>query len=167
MKILGREWSLTDARQFIKNKWPRRIGLALGIILPFVILYLSFIHYTEPGYVGIKRNLITGELSLDHPGWNVNPPWVWVAMMNVKPERVCITTTARAYNCKLVQFVPEEYRAFVATEGWRYWWWSNRISFNFGYDEEYRGVRDVLRGYAFSNKSYPFIVILKDYDEQP
>jgi hypothetical protein len=80
--------------------------------------------------------------------------------------RVCITSASRGFNCKLVQFVPSDYREFVAVQGFSYYWWANRISFNSGYSEEYRGMRDLMRGYTYSVKQYPFIKILEDYPEQ-
>lgn len=141
------------------------LALILCLVCAIIGLYRSFVHDTESGWVGIEKNQVTGELALDHPGWNLNPPWVWVAMMDTRPQRVCISTTARAYECKLVQFETEAYQEFVVTEGWRYYWWSNRLSFNWGYDEEYRGVRDVLRGYAFSPKPYPFLTVIRDYGD--
>ena len=143
--------------------WAKPHRLALTLFATATIMlgtcYRSFAHYTETGWIGIQRNQITGELSLDHAGFNFNPPWVWVAMMEKRPQRVCITSGAHAYNCRLVRFAPEHYEEFVTTEGWRYWWWSNRISFNMGYDEEYRGVYDILRGYAFGAHTYPFVEV--------
>jgi hypothetical protein len=84
--------------------------------------------------------------------------------VDTRPVRVCITSTSRSFDCRLVQFQPSEYREFVATQGFYYYWWSNRISFNAGYDEEYRGMKDVLRGYAYSAKPYSFVKTLRTYD---
>lgn len=139
----------------------RWLVLAVALFLP----YLGCVHYTSLGTVGLERNQVTGVISLDHPGWNFTPPWVWVAKLDVRPQRVCLTTTARAFNCRLVQFNPAAAQEFVATEGWRYYWWSNRFSWNTGYDEEYRGWRDVLRGYAYGSKPYPFVTVLREYQE--
>jgi hypothetical protein len=66
----------------------------------------------------------------------------------------------------LLSFDKYHWKEFVAAEGWRYWWWANRFSINFGYDEEYRGMRDILRGYAYSPKQYPFLVILEEYQSK-
>ena len=70
------------------------------------------------------------------------------------------------YSAKLIQFNPEYWREFVDVEGWRYYWLANRFSFNFGYEEEYRGMRDLMRGYAYSAKQYLFLNILKEYKEK-
>ena len=144
----------------------RRLAcFATGLILLIYAGYLSCAHYSEPTQVGIVRNWVTGELKLDTPGWNVTAPWVSVAKIDTRPLRVCVTTAGRGFNCMLVEFEPSKFREFVATEGFYYYWLANRISFNFGYDEEYRGVKDILRGYAYSVKKYPFIKILKTYED--
>ena len=127
-----------------------RAGLYCGVtalVLGFHF-YLMCLHYTEVGQVGIMRNVVTGDMTLDSPGWNVSPPWVLVSKVDTRPMRVCVTSAGRGFNCKLVQFIPAEFEEFVAVEGFRYWWWANRLSFNWGYDEEYRGMRDLMRGYA-------------------
>lgn len=139
------------------------IGALLSSIL--FLFYLGFLHYSEQGQVGIMRNRVTGELRLDHPGWNFSVPWVSVAKVDARPMRVCITTAGRGFNCRLVKFEPEAYREFVGVEGFYYYWWANRFSFNLGYDEEYRGVKDLLRGYAYGVKRYPFVVVIRDYEE--
>ena len=127
------------------------------------LLYLACMNYLEPTEVGISWNNMTGEIELQQPGWHLTAPWVQVARVDTRPMRVCLTSASRAFNCKLVQFVPREYRLFVETEGFHYYWWYNRISFNLGYGDEYRGMKDILRGYAYSSKQYPFVVVLRDY----
>ena len=140
-------------------------AIILGCLAVFIV-YFPFVNHLEPFDAGIARNFVTGELYIQKPGWNVTPPWVAVARVDLRPARVCITTASRAFNCKLVQFNPSEYELFVETEGFHYYWWYNRFSFNWGYSEEYRGVRDILRGYAYSAKLYPFITVLVDYGGQ-
>ncbi len=138
-----------------------------GILLPILtlVIYFPFVHYSEPTQVGLMRNVATGEVKLDTPGWNFSAPWVAVTKLDTNPSRVCLTTAGRAFSCKLVQFVPSEFQLFIATEGFRYYWWDNRISFNFGYSEEYRGQRDLLRGYGYSVKQYPFVKVLRVYEQ--
>ena len=87
-----------------------------------------------------------------------------MARVDTQPTRVCVASASRAYNCKLVQFNASEFRLFVKTEGFHYYWWYNRLSINFGYDEEYRGLRDILRGYAFAAKQYPFVTTIRSYE---
>ena len=129
--------------------------------------YLACVHYTETYQAGIAWNRITGELKLDeHAGFHITSPWVAVSRIDTRPIRVCVTSSGRGFNCKLVQFEPSAYKEFVAVQGFHYYWLSNRISFNAGYDEEYRGMRDLLRGYAYSVKKYSFVTITRDYSEE-
>ena len=77
--------------------------------------------------------------------------------------RVSVDSAGHGYNAKLVQFNPDGWQEFIQTEGFYYYWWANRFSFNFGYDEEHRGLKDVLRGYAYSPKQYSFLKVLDEY----
>jgi hypothetical protein len=136
-------------------------------LLVFLILYVCFVTHIEPTEAGIGRNWFSGKLTLlDRSGWHVTPPWVWVSKVSTTPMKVSVSTASRAYNYKLVQFQKEYFKEFIETEGWYFYWWYNRLSFNIGYshDEEYRGFRDVLRGYAYSAKDYPFIKTLNEYE---
>lgn len=140
----------------------------LQITIPLLVLFLFYLfclHFTEPTEIGIMRNEFTGEVTRDKAGWNLTVPWVRVAKMDTRPMRVCITSTTRGYNCRLVEFVPEAYQEFVRTEGFRYYWFANRFSFNWGYSEEYRGVKDILRGYGYSAKPYSFVRVIREYEE--
>ncbi len=128
-------------------------------------IYFPFINYLEPFEEGIAWNFVKGELRLQNKGWNFTSPFVLVARVDSRPVRICVTTAGRGFNCKLVQFEPSAYKEFTATEGFYYYWWANRISFNFGYDEEYRGMRDLLRGYAYGVKQYSFVTTLRDFKE--
>lgn len=132
-----------------------RISILVGGI--FFLLYLAFFHYTNIHEVGVMRNIISGELTTDKPGFHFSSPWVLVAKLDTRFQKVCATSHARVMNCKMGRFIPENYQALVEREGFRYYWWDNRISFNFGYDEEYRGERDLIRGYTFTEEKVSFI----------
>lgn len=137
------------------------IGLSICVSLG----YLMFFHYTDTTHTGIRWNMFTGEVSRDlAPGFHFSAPWVLVTRITNTPLRVCVQSASRAVNCRLIQFMPDQYRALVKTEGFRYYWWDNRLSFNFGYTETYRGEKDLLRGYAYSIQSYPFIKTTVEYE---
>lgn len=142
------------------------VVIPLTILLLYAVLRLTTFHYLYYKEVGISYNIFNGEVVLlNKGGWNVLPPWKLVSKIDTKPIRVCITSAGRGFNCKLVQFQPGSYRQFVETEGFRLYWWANRFSFNWGYDEEYRGIKDILRGYTFSAKKYPFVVVVEEYSQ--
>lgn len=136
------------------------IAVVLAFGIPF-LAYLLCLNYTEAYEAGIAWNRFTGTLWLQDGGMHFTLPWVAVSRVDTRPQRVCLTSTGRgSFNCRLVQFVPSAYKEFVAVDGHRYYWWSNRFSFNSGYDDEYRGMKDLLRGYAYADTAYPFVAIL-------
>lgn len=135
-------------------------AIALFGALAFYLLCVNFVDSTD---AAIARNRISGEVSLQSTGWHVTPPWVAVSVVDVRPVRVCVSSSGRDVGCRLVRFRSEAYREFVQTEGFRYWWWANRISFNGGYNDEYRGMKDLMRGYAFSGLDYPFLDVQREF----
>ncbi len=142
----------------------RRLKICSLLVLILLLLYSGFVNFTDRQHVGIAYNLISGDLYLqDHGGFWLTSPWTFVSRVDIRPVRVCMTSAGRGYNCKLVQFEPKAYQKFVETEGFRYYWWANRFSFNYGYTEEYRGMKDILRGYAFSTYKYSFLTVLQEY----
>ena len=144
---------LDGIKEFLKiyRKW---IFSFLGIFF----FWLFFFHWTGVHQAAICRNFITGEMWIDTiPGYNITAPWVQVSRIDTRPQRVCVDCDCRNLNCQLVSFDPDGWEEFVRYEGFRYYWWSNRFSFNPGHKNEYRGMNDILRGYAFDGKEYPFI----------
>ncbi len=131
----------------------------IGIIAIFSF-WLFFFHYTDVNQVAICRNIFTGEMYLDSiPGPNLSAPWVQVSRIDIRPKRICIDCDCKNINCVLVSFKPEHWRKFVKIEGFRYYWWSNRMSINFGHSNETRGIDDILRSYAFDKYKHDFIEI--------
>jgi hypothetical protein len=151
---------------FLKVLSVRWVRVCSLLFLAGVVFYLLFVNYTEPTELGIARNKITGETWVQETGgWKITKPWVWVSVVDLRPIRVAVHSAGHGYCAKLVQFDKTHWKEFVSTEGFRYYWWANRFSFNSGYDEEYRGMKDIMRGYAFSTKKYPFIRVLIEYDK--
>ena len=141
----------------------KKIKTMIVVFMVMFLCYLFFFHYTEPTQIGVQRNLVTGEITLDIPGANFTTPWVQVSKIDTRPVRVCVTSAGRGFNCRLVQFEPEHFKEFIKTEGFYYWWWANRISFNIGDDEQYRGIKNLMRGYGYGLKEYKFITVLEEY----
>lgn len=123
---------------------------------------MSCVYYTDYHEIAITRNIFTGEMTLDSTsGFNISAPWVQASNIDIRPIRVCISSTTRNFNCRLVYFDKTHWKEFISLEGFRYYWWANRFSINFGYDEEYRGIKDVLRGYSFDPQIHNFIKVVE------
>ena len=144
------------------HRHSRHLQIIRETILLLCLLYFGLMSRIEPGEVGIARNWITGTMRLYTPGWRIDWPWVGVAHIDTKPVFVSASSTGRGYSAKLVQFEPAAWHEFVNTEGWRYYWLDNRLSYNWGFKEECRGMASVFRGYAYSSHRYPFITVLKE-----
>lgn len=162
MKVL-----LNKIKETIKSLWAiKPVKVTVLVSSGILFFYMLFLNFVGPTEIGIERNIITGNTTLqDGNGWNFTAPWVYVPVIDTRPVRVEVTSAGHGFGAKLVQFNKEHWEEFVLTEGIYYYWWANRISFNFGYDEEHRGMKDILRGYAYSPKDYNFIIILNEYAE--
>lgn len=146
---------LHPVRAFYGNKIVQRVILALAIIYTFYFLCFS---YLDMHHVSINRNLLTGELMVDTvPGFEFSAPWVQVSRIDSRPMAINVPSSARTLNRKLVQFVPAHWKEFIALEGYEYWWWRNRWSFNSGHDDSNRGIKDIFTGYAYGTRRHPFI----------
>lgn len=141
------------------NKYTKWFMSITGVFLLFYVLFVNHIDYTE---IGLKKNILTGYVTIQEgSGWHITPPWMFVVTVDTRPMRVSVQSSGRAVSSRLVQFEPKYWKEFVETEGWKYYWWSNRLSFNIGHKEEHRGIKDIFRGYAYSTNKYPFINIIE------
>lgn len=149
---------LKKLKQIRFPKYTKKVIIAIAGLFLF---YFSCIHYTDYHEIAIIRNDITGNTYIDSvSGFGVTAPWTQVAKVDTRPIRVCITSSTRNFNCRLVYFDKRYWQEFVSLEGFKYYWWANRFSFNFGYDDEYRGMKDIMRGYAFDSHPHKFIKII-------
>ncbi len=146
-------------------RWWRMGKITVFIVMLYIALRTVSLHHLEPDEIFLTRGIIGGKTSIiSKGGWNFTNPFTWTARVPTSPMRVCITSSGRGVNCKLVRFNPDKYEQFLETEGFRLYWWANRFSFNWGYDEEYRGIRDIFRGYAFAAQKYSFITVTEEYN---
>jgi hypothetical protein len=152
-----------NLRTYWMMPWVRYPIIVLALLCCFRMACLT---YCEPTQIGIARNLISGRTWMMGGGWHAKYPWVIVPLIDTKPMRVSVDSAGHGYSAKLVQFVPEEWESFVQTEGFYLWWFANRLSFNAGYRDEHRGMKDILRGYAYGSKKYPFLRILTEFDQE-
>jgi hypothetical protein len=144
------------------SKYKKKIVTSLAIFFTVFFFWLFFIHYNNTHHVSVARNFFTGKLKMDSTaGIKFSAPWVQVIKFDTRPFKVCVDCSCANVNCKLIAFDPNGWADFLNREGFNYFWFKNRISFNSGQSIEYRGIRHVLRGYAFDVK-YSFI---KQLDE--
>lgn len=141
---------------------PSYIKKSAVILITAFFIWLFFIHYNDSHHVSISRNYISGEVKLDTTkGIKFSAAWVQVIKFDTRPIRVCLDCSCANINCRLISFNPSGWKEFIDREGVKYFWFKNRISFNFGQDQEYRGIKHVLRGYAY-DENHSFIIHHKD-----
>ncbi len=139
------------------------IRIAFGVL---ILMFLTTVNKVNSHEIGLAWDRISGNCWIQSPGIHISSPFVLVSNIDIRTTRVCVESSTRSGACKLVQFDRRYVGDFYDLEGFRYYWFDNRFSFNFGYKEEYRGFRDILRGYAFApNRAtdYKFIKILEEY----
>ena len=141
------------------------VRLIISHVVMLLLFYLFCVNWIEPTQIGIAKNLFTKRVWTLDGGIHFGAPWVLVSRVDTRPVRVSVNSAGRGTNSKLVQFNPKYWQEFINVEGWHYYWWANRFSFNFGYHEEHRGWKDIMRGYAYNAKQYPFIMVLEEYKE--
>lgn len=140
------------------NKIPFWIkAISCGVIF-LVALWVSCFSYTNNHSISIQQNIFTGEMSILNRGFRMSPPWVLSSNIDIRPFRSCVECSCRNITCNLVSFNKDGWKDFVSREGFRYYWWSNRLSINMGHKEEYRGIKNILRGYSFDDIRYEFLM---------
>ena len=138
----------------------KKFKLIGTILLVPIIFYMSCVHIVNAHEAVIGRNLITGQNFIDTvSGIKFSAPWTLVNNMDLRPMKVCVSSSASNFNCKLVSFNPKGWEKFIELEGFTYYWWANRLSYNIGHEQEYRGLIDILKGYSYDEKSREFITI--------
>jgi hypothetical protein len=136
---------------------------ASGALIILLTLWIACFHWTGVHQIAISRNVFTGEVTVDSiAGFNFSLPWVQVSRIDIRPHRLCIDCDCRALNCRLIEFDKSGWLDFVNREGFRYYWWSNRFSYNNGAKQEYRGMAFILRGYMSDDQPHPFLKITKE-----
>jgi hypothetical protein len=142
----------------------KKSALIGGALILF--FYIFCYHYTGGHEFGITYNLFSGEIAPDgHSGHHLSYPWVQATKIDARPIRVCIASVSRNLNCRLVQFDPSQYKELIKIEGFHYYWWYNRISFNWG-QETYRGIDNLLLGHSYGVNRGSFVKVLEDVGDE-
>lgn len=131
------DWSIKGAIAFV------------GIVIAGLLFWLFCLNHVGVTDIGVAYNSLTGELKVQpHPGWYVTSPFVRVAHLNTLPVRVTIPSEARVINQRIVRFKPEGALEFIKLHGFS-------LALSSAQD-------NIMMGYAFSGKAYPFLEILEE-----
>lgn len=131
-----------------------KLATAMGaIFFAMLLFYTAFLNHVAINEVGIAYNSVGGKIWVkSHPGWYLTAPTVEVATISTLPTKVTIPSEAKVINTKIVRFNPDGIDEFIRLQGFSYF--------------SDQGVENVLMGYAFSGKKYPFLDILQDSGDE-
>jgi hypothetical protein len=130
------------------------------------LFYLLFYHYTDNYEFGLTQDLFSGEVKPDkHSGHHFTAPWVLATKIDTRPRKVCIASASRNMVCRLVQFDTAYWKDLIKVEGFRYYWWYNRVSFNWS-QETYRGIDNLLLGHAYGVNRCKCVKILEEVGDE-
>jgi hypothetical protein len=125
------------------------IALLVGLVLGFFCFYLPFLNHVDINEFGIAYNSIGGQIWLQNtPGWYLTTPMVKVAYITTLPIKVTIPSGAQVINTKVVRFKKEGVDEYIRLQGFSYF--------------SSEDIGNVLLGYAFSGKQYPFMEIMQE-----
>ncbi len=125
------------------------IGIVGSLLLSFFIFWIACLNHVEINEIGVAYNSIGGKVWIqDRPGWYLTTPFVRVAYISTLPMKVSVPSEARVINTKIVRFKPEGVDEFIRMQGVSYFQGST--------------IENILMGYAFSGKEYPFIEVMQE-----
>lgn len=123
--------------------WNRSMW-GIAILFGFYLLCLSHVGANE---IGIFNDVATGEITTStRTGIHITHPLVFARSFSTIPQIVKLESGAKIVPEKLVRFKAENVEDFLKIQGFDY---SSRESV-------------ILRGYAFSGRSFPFLEIIED-----
>ena len=123
------------------------IGAATAILaFGFYLFCVNHVHINE---VGVAYNSLNGKISIqDDPGFYVTSPFTQVVTLSLLPHKVTIPSGAVVINTKIVRFKKEGIPEFIRLQGFSY-------SLSQSFD-------NILMGYAFAGKEYPFLDVMQE-----
>jgi len=129
---------------------PVKIGLLIGVPVALLLIFLlgcfNHVHINE---IGVAYNAMNGKVTIqDNPGWYMTNPFVAVVNISTVPHQVSIPSGAVVINTKIVRFKKEGVEEFIRLQGFSY-------SLSSSLD-------NILMGYAFSGKEYPFLEVMQE-----
>ena len=138
------------------------VCLAAALVIAFYFFFTNHIGIQE---FGVAYDSWTGEVTIQKTGWHITGPQVQVAPVSTLPIQVCLNSGARLLNCKLVRFKESGIQDFVKEQGFHYYGNTSWGQQN-GCASSCAGMANILKGYAYSGKPWPFLEILEEISPQ-
>lgn len=133
----------------IHNLMKTTIVTILVTIFGGFLYYLLCLNHVSLNDVGVAYNSLDGTMTIqERPGWYRTSPFTLVADLSILPQRVSIPSEAVVINTKVVKLRPEGVPELIHRQGFSYMLDSS--------------LNNILIGYAFSGKEYPFLEIVQE-----
>lgn len=131
------------------EKW-MKIAIAVAVpLLCTLLFYILCWNHVHINQIGVAYNSMNGKVAIqENPGWYFTSPFVEVVNLNTLPHQVSIPSGAVVINTKIVRFKKEGVEEFIRLQGFSY-------SLN-------QSLSNILMGYAFSGKEYPFLEVMQE-----
>jgi len=139
------------------------LGVIVFALSGVLIFWTGGVNHVENYQMGYKFDRRNGEITvLPRVGYFITPPiLVKVHVIDLRPMQVCISSSQRVLNCKLVQFNPEGLLTFIA--------WHGRGDYEGpGTSGSPQGsanaFADILEAYAYegAGRGYSFLTVLRE-----
>lgn len=125
------------------------VGLVVFGIIAGAICYITCLNHVAINEVGVAYNSMDGSITIQsNSGWYVTSPMVKVVTFSTLPIVVHIPSEAKVINTKIVRLNLQGLPQFIRLQGFSYTMGQN--------------MENILMGYAFSGKQYPFLDILQE-----
>lgn len=124
--------------------------IVICLILLFPLFWMLFLNHVDINEIGVAYNSWNGEVTVqDEPGWYITNPLTLVASISTLPRKVDIPSNAVVVNAKVVRFKKEGVQEYIRLQGFQ-WFLSDKA------------LDNILMGYAFSGKDFPFLEIIQE-----
>lgn len=127
-----------------------KVAIITGVLVVLMFgFYIACLNHVEINEIGVAYNSYDGKVTIqENPGWYVTSPFVRVVALSTVAHQVSIPSGAKVINTKIVRFKREGVEEFIRLQGFS-------ITLHDSFD-------NILMGYAFSGKSYPFLEIMQE-----
>lgn len=131
-------------------KWAIGFGC---FCLAVLLFYCAFLNHVAINEIGVAYDSIGGKVWVQsQPGWYFTRITVRVCVIPTVPIKVTIPSEAKVINTKIVRFNPDGIDEFIRLQGFSYF--------------SDQSIENILMGYAFSGKEWPFMEVIQESGDE-
>lgn len=136
---------------FMKTKYTIAAIIVSVLLIGVTLFFFLCLNHVSPNEFGVTYNQLGGEVKIQpHPGWYYTSPFVRATTLPSVPFRIELYTDAKIVNVRVVRFIPEKIKDFIALQGFQYYYNGGRSG----------DLNNIVAGYVFGGKTNSFIQIV-------